>query len=87
MGGGLEDKKEKAVICVICKSSEPEEGKTTMTFDKDGATVVIRDVPARICANCGEAYMSEDVTTQLLRLAREAMQLGTEVVIRHYAAA
>ena len=32
---------------------------------------VIKDVPARVCDNCGEYYLSEDVSTRIYALAVE----------------
>ena len=43
--------------CVVCKKGETKAGTTTMTLERDGATLVFKSVPARVCANCGEAYV------------------------------
>jgi YgiT-type zinc finger domain-containing protein len=40
--------------CVICKQSEPRPGTVTVTLERDGATVVVNQVPAMVCDNCGE---------------------------------
>ena len=45
--------------CVICKHGETKEGTTTVTFDRDGMTLVVKDVPAQVCTNCGEDYVDE----------------------------
>jgi len=42
--------------CVICKHGETREGTTTVTFDRDGMTLVVKDVPAQVCTNCGEDF-------------------------------
>ena len=54
--------------CVICKKGETQPGKVTVTLDRDGATVVFRGVPARICSNCGEEYVDGDITASLLSI-------------------
>jgi YgiT-type zinc finger domain-containing protein len=85
MGGRL--KEEKTMKCVICRYGETAPGKVTVTFEQDGATIVIREVPARVCQTCGEEYVDEEVGARLLRIAEEASQAGVQVDIRRYVAA
>lgn len=70
--------------CVVCKVGETTEGFTTVTLERDGAAVVVRKVPAQVCDNCGEAYVSADVTRQLLKSAGAALRPGIEVDIREF---
>jgi hypothetical protein len=49
--------------------------------------VVIKGVPARICPNCGEEYVDELVTRELLQTASAAAVAGVQVEIREYVAA
>ncbi len=72
--------------CAICKHGETNPGLTTVTLEKHGSTVVFKSVPAEICDNCGERYMSEAVTGQLLRQTRQAAESGIEVIVRSFAA-
>ncbi|WP_428370743.1 YgiT-type zinc finger protein [Methanoregula sp.] len=39
--------------CVICKHGETREGATTVTFDRDGMTLVVKAVPALHDKNIG----------------------------------
>jgi YgiT-type zinc finger domain-containing protein len=59
----------------------------TVTLERGAATLVFKDVPARLCENCGEAYLDEAVTTQLLEAATTAYEAGVLVEIRAFAAA
>ena len=77
---------EAPVKCVICKEGETRPGTTTITLQRGPTTVVFRGVPALICENCGEEYVEESVTSQLLELAEEAARSGSEIEIRDYAA-
>lgn len=72
--------------CVLCRGGTLEEGTTTETFPKDDQVIVIKDVPARICRQCGEAYTSSEVTAEVLREARQALADGLEVAVRRYQA-
>ena len=73
--------------CVICKNGETRSGTATVTLERDGTTVVIKDVPADVCENCGEYYLSEDMTEEVLTLAEDAVSRGAEIEILHYGAA
>jgi YgiT-type zinc finger domain-containing protein len=73
--------------CVVCKQGETRPGKTSVMLQRDGATVVINDVPARICENCGEEYVDESVAERVLAAAEAAARAGVRVEIRDYVAA
>jgi YgiT-type zinc finger domain-containing protein len=78
---------ENPVKCVICRQGETKHGVATASLTRDNTTIVVKDVPAHICGNCGEEYFDEDVTRRLLTVAEEAARAGIEVVVRHFAAA
>jgi hypothetical protein len=46
--------------------------------------LVIKGVPADVCANCGEEYVPEATTAYLLRTAEEVARAGVEVDVREY---
>jgi YgiT-type zinc finger domain-containing protein len=73
--------------CVICKQGETKSGKATVTLERDGMTLVIKGVPANVCANGGEEYVDEETTKELLKSAEEAIKAGIQVDIREYIAA
>ncbi|WP_290649737.1 type II toxin-antitoxin system MqsA family antitoxin [Aquisalimonas sp.] len=72
--------------CVICKTGQLAEGRTTVTFQRGETTVVIKDVPAQVCDNCGEYYLSEEMSRQVLAMAEAAVSKGAEVEILRWAA-
>jgi len=71
--------------CVICKVGETRPGKTTITLERDGTTLVVKGVPASICANCGEEYVDEQTTARLLQSAEEAVRARVQVDVREFA--
>lgn len=73
--------------CVVCRTGQTQPGLATVTMVREGTTVVFRDVPADVCVNCGEEYVSESITGQLLDRAEAAVKIGVEVDVRHYVAA
>lgn len=60
--------------CTVCGTGSVERGTTTATFEADGTTVVIRNVPADVCTACGEGYYDALTTERLLELATEAAE-------------
>ena len=73
--------------CVICKQADPVPGTTTVTLERGRLTLVVKGVPALVCPNCGEDYVDEHVTAELLQTAEEMVCSGTLVDVRQYAAA
>jgi YgiT-type zinc finger domain-containing protein len=73
--------------CVICKQAEVEPGSATVTLERDGMTLVVKHVAARVCPNCGEEYVDETAAARLLDTAEQAARAGVQVDVREYAAA
>jgi YgiT-type zinc finger domain-containing protein len=72
--------------CIICKQGETRPGTTTVTLTRDESTIVVKNVPADICDNCGEYYLTEEISNQIMAMAEEAVQLNHEVEVIRYAA-
>ena len=70
--------------CVVCKNGETKKGTTTVTFDRYGSTLVVKEVPAQVCTNCGEDYVDGTVTREILSLAERNRKTGSQVDIRRY---
>ncbi len=73
--------------CVICRQADTTQGTTTVTLERGEFTYVVKGVPAQVCPNCGEDYVSEQITAELLKAAEQMIKSGTLVDIRHYLAA
>lgn len=72
--------------CVLCRHGETRPGQVTVTLQRGGTMVIIKDVPAEVCENCGEYYLSETVTEQILAKAEAAVKSHAEVEILRFAA-
>jgi YgiT-type zinc finger domain-containing protein len=72
--------------CVICKHGQTYPGVVTVTLERENTIVILKSVPAEVCENCGEYYLSESVTASVLDRAEIAVNNGTEVEIIRYAA-
>jgi len=76
--------KDRKMKCVICKHGEIIKGTTTITLERGSSTIIFKDVPAKICDNCGEKYVDDKTTKDLLKKANELIKNGTEVDIRKF---
>ncbi len=72
--------------CVLCKQGETRHGGTTVTLQRGETTVILKGVPAEVCPNCGEYYLSDEVTSIVLDRAERAARDGAEVEILRYVA-
>ena len=71
--------------CIICKNGETSPGLVTVTLER-GESITIKKVPAEVCNNCGEYYLSNQITEEILHRAEIAANNGAEVEIIRYAA-
>lgn len=73
--------------CVICKTGQTKPGKATVTLERQETTLVVKNVPAEVCTNCGEEYVDDKAASRLLKTAEEVAQRGVQVDVRSYEAA
>ncbi|MHC5857439.1 type II toxin-antitoxin system MqsA family antitoxin [Nostoc sp.] len=70
--------------CLICQYGETKLGLVTVTLERDECIIVLKKVPAEICDNCGEYYLSDAVTEQVLENAELAVNNRGELEIIRY---
>ena len=67
--------------CTLCKSGNTEKGNVTVTLEKGETSVLIKNVPAEVCTNCGHYYLSTEMTQIVLEKGEEAYEKGTELEV------
>lgn len=72
--------------CVICKHGETKPGKVTAPLERDQTMVLVKEVPAEVCQNCGEYYLDSETTQKLLARAELAIPSGAELQVIRFAA-
>lgn len=82
----ISEKETQQMNCTICRTGETAPGIVTVTLQRGDFTVVIKNVPADVCSNCGEYYLSGDVAARVMQLAENVLANGAEVGIIRYAA-
>lgn len=73
--------------CVICKNGQTKPGRATVMLERQETTLVVKNVPAEVCTNCGEEYVDEKAAKRLLKTAEDVAQRGVQVDVRSYEAA
>jgi YgiT-type zinc finger domain-containing protein len=72
--------------CVLCKNGETRLRTVTVTLERGKTVVVVRDVPADVCGNCGEYYLESSVAERVYQRAEAAVERNAEVEILRNAA-
>jgi YgiT-type zinc finger domain-containing protein len=73
--------------CSICQQENLDKGLLTLTFERSGTTVVVKEVPGLVCPNCGEEYVSDETAAHALETAEAAAGGGSSVTVLRYQAA
>ena len=69
----------------MCKSGNLEHKNITTTLKSGNMVLVVRNVPADVCNNCGEEYFEAAVTAKLLGIAKETIKAGgVEVLVKSF---
>jgi YgiT-type zinc finger domain-containing protein len=72
--------------CILCKRGETKPGSVTTSLQRGETVVIVKEVPADVCQECGEYYLAEEVSRRTLELADQAVKNKAEVEIIRYAA-
>jgi len=73
--------------CSICQQERLGKGLLTLTFERAGTTIVLKEVPGLICPNCGEEYVADAIAARALETAEAAGGDGSSVTVLRYRAA
>ncbi len=60
-------------VCPLCGGGK-KAGKTTFTVDLGFGVVVVRDVPATVCSQCGTDWVDDSISEELERIVDGARQ-------------
>ena len=69
--------------CPLC-GGEKIESTTSFTADFVQGVVIVRDVPALDCNQCGEEWISSDVSAKLEEIVSVAKKQKQEVFVAKY---
>ena len=66
--------------CPMC-GGEKVPGRTIYSVDLGTGVVVVKNVPAEICRQCGEEWIAPETARRLEEIADKARVEGTEVEV------
>jgi len=67
--------------CPICKTGELGPGHVTVTLEREGSIVLLKNVPAQVCNNCASYFLDEKTTREVLKKAETSVQNGAELEV------
>ncbi len=74
------------MTCPKCKHGKTRTGTTTLVLERGKSTIIIKNVPAEVCDNCDESFISDSVSREVMELAERGVSRGIEIEIFNYAA-
>ena len=72
--------------CSICKLGRTRPGTANVTLERDDMVILIKDVPAEVCDNCGEYFLDDEIADVVMRQSEAAAASGKELQVLRYAA-
>ena len=69
--------------CFMCKG-ELIEKKVNYMVDLENTIIIIKDVPAKVCVQCGEQYFDDRTSENIESIVNKLKNLSTEVTIIKY---
>ena len=70
-------------VCPICGGTKTQ-GTTTFTVDLGFGVVVVRDVPALVCDQCGADWIEDAVAERLEQTVSNARKCHRQVEVTAY---
>lgn len=69
--------------CVFCGSNLVT-GRVNHIVDLEGHIIIIKEVPANICKQCGEYFLENDIALRLEKVIEELKKNKAEVLIVNF---
>lgn len=69
--------------CGAC-GGQRRRGRTTFTAEFGSGIVVVRNVPAMVCSQCGEDWIADAVAGRLEGIVNQAKRTGRQVEVSNF---
>lgn len=73
--------------CSQCRSGTMKPDTATLTLERGSTTLVLKDVPATVCEQCGYKLFDEKTSARALGMLSDAVSRGVQVEVVSFAAA
>ena len=75
---------EENMICFMCKGTV-QDGVSNFTADVGKCIVIVKNVPSRVCSQCGEVSYSDQVAQRLEQIVHSLTgTVSTEIAVVSY---
>ena len=71
------------IICPVCKG-EVKRSTTNFPVELNGGFLIVKNVPADVCRQCGEVFIPDDVAASLEKTVEAARKNKAEIEIVSY---
>ena len=72
------------MTCLLCKGTA-HDGYSTFTTDMSGCIVIIKNVPSRVCSQCGEVSYCDEVAQRLEQIVQNiSKSTSAEIAVLNY---
>ena len=69
--------------CFKCKC-ELKEKKINYMVDLENTIIIVKGVPSKVCTNCGEQYLNDEVSENIEKIVQQLKSLSAEVTVVNY---
>ena len=79
----LDELKKELGSCSVCKGNL-EKGNVNHIVDLDNLIIIIKNIPANVCKQCGEYYLEQNVALEIEKIINNYRENAAEVIIINY---
>ncbi|KPU45168.1 hypothetical protein OXPF_12950 [Oxobacter pfennigii] len=69
--------------CIMCKANLYK-GTVNHIVDADGYIIIVKNVPANVCKQCGEYYVEHEIALKLEEIVEESKRNRAEITIINF---
>lgn len=69
--------------CFKCKGNLIEK-KINYVVNLENTIIIIKQVPAKVCSQCGEQYFDDETTENIDKIVNQLKELEIEITIVNY---
>ena len=77
------DKAERIMECFMCKG-KTEKQLVNYIVDMGKTVIIIKEVPANVCTQCGERYFDDEVMEKLEKIIDNVKKIAVEISVVRY---
>ena len=69
--------------CFMCKGNL-EMKKVNYIVDLGNTIIIVKEVPAKVCTQCGEQFFEDNIAENIERIVNDLKKIATEIAVVNY---